>query len=99
MRTHGPNPIRLVFCRSSTRVKAALLLALLLSTAALTALSMARLRMRQQTLAMEAQAAALAAENQKLAGDIAILGTEDSIRTIAREELGLVDPDTVVFKP
>ena len=37
-------------------------------------------------------------QNAELRRDIQNIGTADSIREIAREELGLVDPDTIIFE-
>ena len=44
------------------------------------------------------QAAALDQRNDELREDIDALGTTDSIREIAQQELGLVDPDTIIFE-
>ena len=37
-------------------------------------------------------------QNRELREDIGCLGTTDSIRDIAKEELGLVDPDTIIIE-
>ena len=45
------------------------------------------------------QAAQLEQENSQLEQDIDSLGSLDSLQQIAKDELGLVDPDTVVLQP
>lgn len=96
------NPFRrfkLVYRRSSTLLKCVVLAAIVLSTAALLTLRLTirDYQDRQQALALEA--AQLEQENRKLTQSIAELGTVESIKRIAREELGLVDPDTEFFTP
>ena len=44
-------------------------------------------------------AAALEQENADLQEDIEALGSAQSVQEIAKESLGLVDPDTVIIKP
>ena len=50
-----------------------------------------------KTRALEDQAAQLVEENQNLREDIEGLGTDDSIKKIAREKLGLVESGEVIF--
>lgn len=50
-----------------------------------------------KTRALEDQAAHLVEENQNLREDIEGLGTDDSIKKIAREKLGLVESGEVIF--
>ena len=45
------------------------------------------------------EAAALEQENADLQEDIEALGSAQSVQEIAKESLGLVDPDTVIIKP
>ncbi len=91
--------IRLVYRRSSTLLKCVVLAAILLSTAAMVTLrfTIRQFQDRQQQLAL--QAAQLEQENRTLTKNIAELGTVESIKRIAREELGLVDPDSQFFVP
>ena len=90
---------RLVYRRSSTLLKCVILAAIVLSTAAMVTLrfTIREYQDRQQELAL--QAAQLEQENRTLTKNIAELGTVESIKRIAREELGLVDPDTQFFVP
>ena len=91
--------IRLVSRRSPMLLKILVLVTILVSAAALLALRGSMLRYQQQKQALQAQALQLQQENAKLTEYIAELGTEDSIRRIAMEELGLMDPDAQFFNP
>ena len=91
--------IRLVYRRSPLFLKILVLVTILVSAAALLALRGSMLRYQQQKQALQAQALQLQQENAKLTEYIAELGTEDSIRRIAMEELGLMDPDAQFFNP
>lgn len=91
--------IRLVYRRSSTLLKCVVLTAIVLSAAVLVTLrfTIQDFQAYQQKLAL--QAAQLEQENRLLTQHIAELGTVESVKRIAREELGLVDPDTEFFIP
>lgn len=84
----GPRKLKIVFT--------ALILACI---AALAALGIVRSRIQQQTQAALDQAATLEQENQELTEKKENLGSNSSIEEIAREELGLVDPDTIIIDP
>lgn len=84
----GPKKLKILFV--------ALILA---CTVALVALSMVRGSIRQRTQEALDQAAALEHENAELAEKADDLGTGSSIKDIAREELGMVDPGTVIIDP
>ena len=90
--------IRLVYRRSSTLLKCVVLTAIVLSTVALVALYFTISETRQQTEDLRIQAARLEQENQQLTQAIAEAGTVQSIKRIAMEELGLVDPDTIIIE-
>ena len=97
-----PNPfsqIRLVYRRSSLFMKILVLVTLLVSAAALIALRISMESYQEQSKALQSQAASLQQENAELTQKVAQLGTKDSIRRIAMEELGLVDPNTKFFNP
>jgi cell division protein FtsL len=83
--------IRLVYRRSPLLLKILVLVVILISAAALLALRTTMLSYRQQSQVLQAQAIALQQENEELTERIAELGTKDSIRRIAMEELGLMD--------
>ncbi len=91
--------IKLVYQRSSTMLKCIVLAALLLSSAALLVIGHAVAQTRAETEAQRQQAAALEQENKDLGEAIDDLGSVQSIKDIAGEELGLVDPDTVIIEP
>ena len=91
--------IKLVYRRSSLQMKILVLVTLLVSTAALIALRMAMGNYQQQSKVLQSQAATLQEQNRDLAQKIAALGSKDSIRRIATEELGLVDPEAIFFIP
>lgn len=91
--------IKLVYRPGKTLIKVALLGVIVLSTAALVTIHSAIKQSESKEEAMRAQAAALEQQNQELEQDINALGSKDSILDIAEEELGLVDPDTVVYVP
>lgn len=91
--------IRLVYRRSSPLLKCVVLAAIVLSTVAILTLRSSILELRSSTESLRAEAAGLEQENQKLEQSIAELGTVQSIKRIAREKLGLVDPDSVFFDP
>ena len=91
--------IRLVYGRSSPLLKCVVLATIVLSTAALLILRSSIRELKQTTDRLRAEAAQLEQQNQKLEKSIAELGTIQSIKRIAGEELGLVDPDSVFFEP
>ncbi len=91
--------IRLVYRRSSPLLKCVVLATIVLSTAALLILRSSIRELKQNTDRLRAEAAQLEQQNQKLEKSIAELGTIQSIKRIAGEELGLVDPDSVFFEP
>ena len=91
--------IRLKYRRSSPLMKIVVLCAVVLSMAALLTLGAGILENRARTEVLRAQAAGLEQENSRLTQYIAELGTVQGIIRIAQEELGLVEPDTVIIKP
>ena len=97
-----PNPfkkIRVVYRRSSTKLKCVVLATILLSGVSLVALRFAIVKNREDREEMRAQAAAMEQENQQLEKDISQMGTIEGIKRIAQQELGLVDPQSQFFTP
>lgn len=90
---------QIIWNRSSTLLKALVILLLVFSMVALVALSWVRISIANQTEAMRAEAAAVEAENRKLTERIENMDSQQVIRDIAKEELGLVSPDTVLIQP
>ena len=91
--------IRLVYHRSPMILKVLVLVTILVSAAALLALRWTLLGYQQQSQALYSQAVSLQQENAEMTERIAELGTKDSIRRIAVEELGLMDPGAHFFDP
>lgn len=89
---------RLVYRPSPLALKIILLVAIVLCTVTLLALRGMILQTKQQADSLRATAAWYEQENAELEENIAMLGTEKSIRRIATEELGLVDPDATFFQ-
>ena len=89
--------IRLVYRRTSLPVKCLVLAMLVLSTLALMTLRAALTSARENYDIARARAQALEQENHRLRQSISQLGTVQSVTDLARELLGLVDPDTVIF--
>ena len=86
--------------RSSPRsTKIMLIVAIVFAMTALIALRMAITDLNNRTEALRDKAAALEQENKDLQENIGILGSVQSIIQIARDELGLVDPNTVILGP
>jgi cell division protein FtsL len=89
--------IRLVYRRSSLLLKCVVLVAIILSTAALLTIRHSIRSSQQELEQLRNQAARLEQENQQLDQQTSELGTVDSIKQIAQEELDLVDPDAIIF--
>lgn len=90
---------QVILSHSSNLLKIIVAVLIVLSIAALVALNFVSDNIRNRTEDMQAQTAELEKENHKLEEKIDNLGTNQSIQQIAQEELGLIDPDTVLIKP
>ncbi len=91
--------IRLVYRRSPLLLKCVVLVAIVLPTLALITLRSSILEQQERAADLRMKAAQLEQQNTILEQNIAELGTEKSVRRIAGEKLGLVDPDTTFFCP
>ena len=91
--------IKLRLRPSPRSTKIMLIVAILFAMTALIALRMAITDLNNRTEALRDKAAALEQENKDLQENIGILGSVQSIIQIARDELGLVDPNTVILEP
>lgn len=89
---------RLVYRPSPLLLKIILLVTIVLCTVTLLALRTMIRSAQDQGDSLRATAAWYEQENAELEQNIALLGTEKSIRRIATEELGLVDPDATFFQ-
>ena len=91
--------IRVVFRRGSLVLKIAVLAVVVLSMAALLLVWMYKQDAQKEHDALRDQAIKLEQENSRLREAIDKLGTIQGIAYIAKDELGLVDPDTVIIEP
>ena len=91
--------VRIVFCKSNTLTKTVVLSAAALSIAALLTLSLTIGIAENRTAGLTDKAAQLEQENKELQDKIDSLGSAEGVGQIAEDELGLVDPDTVIISP
>ena len=89
---------RLVYRPSPLALKIVLLVAIVLCTATLLTLRIMIHKADQKAESLRNEAAWYEKDNAKQDENISQLGTEKSIRRIATEELGLVDPDATFFE-
>ena len=80
-------------------IKIALLGVLVLSITALIAIHYGISKKDAQNQQLEQQVTELEQENQKLEDQIDKLGSVESVEDIAQNELGLVNPGTVIIQP
>lgn len=91
--------IQVKLVRGSILGKILVLVALVSSIGCLIWLRGAILEEKKEADTLRAQAAQLEQENSRLETYVQQLGTVQGIIRIAQEELGLVQPDTVIFDP
>ena len=91
--------VRFVCRRSRIVTKLVILVAVLLSVMTLATLLLAIHSTRNQVEDLRAEAVQLEHENSRLDLYIRELGTIRGIIRIAQEELGLVEPGTVIIQP
>lgn len=92
------NRFQLQYRRTPALHKVVVASAIILSSVTLISLRLGQWESEARLEDLRQKAAILEQQNEELRDDIAALGTADSIREIAREELGLVDPDTIIFE-
>lgn len=97
--TANPKRIRVVFSQSTPLLKVLVALLLTFSLMALGALTWVKLSVQQQTEDLRAESVAIARENQKLEKRLEDPDSNNTIREIAQEELGLADPSTLIIQP
>lgn len=90
---------KLVYRRSRPLTKLVVLAAIVLSMATLLTLHAFLQDSQTRIEKLRAAAAALEMDNEKLEQLIEQMDTVQGIENIAREELGLVKPDSIVFLP
>lgn len=92
------NNYTLVYQPTSPLLKAVVTATIALCTVTLIALRLTQWDHEQELALLRTQAAAMEQENAALTERIEALGTVESYRQIAAEQLGLVDPETIVFE-
>ena len=90
---------RVEFRSSSNLLKIVVAALIVFSMAALLTLGWMNSGLREQTQAQKDAAAALEQENRDLQEKIDNVDTVQGVQDIARDELGLVDPNTIVIQP
>ena len=90
--------IKLVRQSTSPLLKTAATVAIALCTVTLIALRVCMWEKQTELSLIQNQAAALSQQNAELQARVDALGTAESYRQIAAEQLGLVDPDTIVIE-
>lgn len=90
---------RVVFSQSSPLLKILVVLLLTFSLVALAALTWVKFSVEKQTEALREEAVAVSGENQKLENRLADMESDDTVKEIAKEELGLAEPGTVIIQP
>ena len=98
-RTNPFRNFRFIVRPGPRKLKILLFALILACTAALITVGVIRGRIQQQTQTALVQAAALEQQNADLTQKKENLGSSSSIKEIAKEELGLVDPDTIILDP
>ena len=85
------------FKRSSLMTKVIVILLAVAATVTLVSLQAQVEEKKAQAAALEAEVTAASQENQRLEAAIELAGTEDGIKDIARQKLGLAESGEIVF--
>ena len=96
------NPLRnakVVIRQSPAALKIVLIVLILFSMVTLAALRWVHTGILEETENLRDEASALEHANDRLEEKTDELGTVKSVKDIAKEELGLVDPNTVIIDP
>lgn len=96
---HPLKNAKIVVRSSPALLKIVLIILILFSMAALVALRWVHNGILEETENLRDEAAAIEHANSELEQKTADLGSVQSVQDIAKEELGLVDPDTVIIEP
>ena len=98
-RPHPLKNIKVELRPCPASLKIVLILLIVSCTAALAALRWVHNGIQAETQRKTEQAAAMEGENADLQEKIDNIGSVQSIRQIAQDELGLSDPDTILIHP
>ena len=90
---------RIVWKKSTPLLKILIITLLVFSALALAALSWVRISIQAQTRDLQTQAAQTEGANRKLSERLEDMTSDGAIREMAKQELGLVSPDTVLIVP
>ena len=90
--------VRLEFGKSGILLKTVVSAVLALSTLVLVSIRVNTWQAEDRIRSLQEKAGILEMENAKLQQQVEALGTVESVRAIAAQELGLVDPDTIIFE-
>lgn len=99
MAEHAIGKTTIVWKRSNPLLKGILAVLIVFSIAAMAALGWAGANLNRRNRELTEEASKLELENHALENKIDTLGTESGIRQIAEEELGMVDPNTILIQP
>ena len=91
--------MKVVVRPSPPALKVVLILLILFSILALVALRWVTVGIQNRTEEMRDEAAAVQHEKEELEEKIGELGSVQSVKDIAQEELDLINPDTIVLDP
>jgi len=91
--------VKVEYTRSHPLTKVVVIVLILVSMAAMIALTWSGTRLRREIEALREEAAQLEAENADLREQLEKQDSVDGVEHIAENELGLVDPDTIVIDP
>ena len=89
---------QLMYHRSKPMTKIIVIVAILFSMLAVIAMSWVRSNIHDRTEKLRTEAVSLEQEIDELEERIEKIGSVQSVKQIAEEELGLVDPDTVMIE-
>ena len=85
------------FKRASIVTKLIIILLIAAATVTLTSLQEQIAEKKQRAADLQKETAAAAQENQRMENAIEQADTEDGVKAIAREKLGMVDSDEIIF--
>lgn len=91
--------VKLKIRRPNKIVTAAVGVALAACMVAMLAVNLSLSAERDRVRVLKDQAQQLQQENDRLEDKIGAIGSVESVEQIAKDELGLVDPDTVIVRP
>lgn len=98
-RKKNTGKVQIIWRHSTVLLKVLVVILIVFSMAALAALGWVRAGIRNHTDEMRAEASALEDRNELLNERIENIDSVQTIQDVAKEELGLVDPNSVMIQP